>query len=245
MAQLSDIAIAGYARSAGFNGTGLTMAIAVALAESGGDPNAQGQNRNGQGVVTSVDRGLWQINSVYHPEVSDQCAYNPGCAAGAAFNISQRGLNWRPWSTFINGSYKQYMSRASVAASGTGGNVVSPNQNTKGTAPSSTANSLTNVVPGTTLAVQGNPLFEQVSTSPDIKYQTLGSTTNQDVFTPYKIILALAIMFGFLYAISRTRAGYTAIYYGEVLILLFLFATQSTFFKESLLPLASKSPQGS
>lgn len=240
MAQLSDIAIAGYAASAGFTGPALTMAVAIALAESGGDPGARGLNRNAQGQTTSVDRGLWQINSVYHPEVSDTCAYNPACAANSAYTISNRGQNWQPWSTFSNGAYKQYMSRGLAAAMGSGnyGTVqsVPPTTNTTSTS-NQTLNSNNNVASGVPYST-GNPLFDQLSTTSDISYQTMGDTT-KDVMQPYRILLALAIIFGFIYAISRTRAGYTAVYYAQVLILFFLFATQSAFFKESLLPLAN------
>merc|ERR1712014_412551 len=57
-------------------------AVAVAMAESRGDCNAQYVNGPG-----SIDRGLWQINSKYHPECSDSCAYSCSCNAGCAVNV--------------------------------------------------------------------------------------------------------------------------------------------------------------
>lgn len=111
--------------------------------------------------------------------------------------------------------------------------------------PVATPNSLTtqpvNVAQGTGL------LYTQPgvnSAFQDVSYRTLGSTSNS-LDTTYKLLVALAIMFGFLYVLSRTRIGYVALYYGEVLILFFLFVTQAQFFKESLLPLATLSqPKG-
>lgn len=35
----------------------------------------------------SVDRGLWQINSFYHPEVSKDCAYDTACSTIEAIRI--------------------------------------------------------------------------------------------------------------------------------------------------------------
>src|ERR1044072_4069643 len=56
---------------AGFTRSGnLTLAVAIALAESGCNPAALGHNTNG-----TTDRGLWQINSI-HTGVSDACAFN-------------------------------------------------------------------------------------------------------------------------------------------------------------------------
>ena len=35
----------------------------------------------------SIDRGLWQINSVHHPEVSMSCSYDPICATRESIRI--------------------------------------------------------------------------------------------------------------------------------------------------------------
>lgn len=84
-------------------------AVAVALAESGGDCKAKGYNSD------SVDRGLWQINSKWHSEVSDSCAYDCICNAEHAVKISNKGTDWTPWSTWNNGAYKAHMSTAEAA----------------------------------------------------------------------------------------------------------------------------------
>ena len=65
------------------------VAVSVSLAESGGDAHVQGPNSDG-----SIDRGLWQLNSRWHPEVSDACAYDPECNAKETFRISKQGTNF-------------------------------------------------------------------------------------------------------------------------------------------------------
>ena len=95
--------IGAVASAAGFAGPSLAMAIAVALAESSGDPTATDQDSNG-----TVDRGLWQINSV-HRAYSPACDYDPACAARAAYAISQSGTDWSPWVTYDHGAEIAYL----------------------------------------------------------------------------------------------------------------------------------------
>ncbi|WP_394843182.1 hypothetical protein LZC95_39795 [Pendulispora brunnea] len=113
---LSDVQIAQYARNAGLHGDGLVISIAVALAESQGWTRAVLINTD-----CSRDRGVWQINSYWHSEVSDDQAFDPAGCATAAYNISSGGSNWTPWTTYNNGAYQQYMSRARDAANQVGG----------------------------------------------------------------------------------------------------------------------------
>lgn len=103
--------IAGYAYAAGFRGTALRNAVAVALAESGGNPAAVGTNSD---QWRSRDRGLWQINSHWHPEVSDAAAFNPATAAVAAYRISSHGTSWSAWSTWKNGAAQTQMGVATI-----------------------------------------------------------------------------------------------------------------------------------
>lgn len=104
----SDVARA--AARAGWRGTDLTVAIAVALAESGGNPAAHA-------TVGEDSRGLWQINvsPAAHPELASQNLYDPDTNAAAAYGIWKRS-GWGPWSAHNNGSYLLYMPRASAAA---------------------------------------------------------------------------------------------------------------------------------
>lgn len=110
VAQIGTVAAA-----AGFSGSGLVMAIAVALAESGGNPTATNLDSNG-----TVDRGVWQINSV-HAEYSASCDYKPSCAAGAAFSISAGGTNWGAWVTYQHGAEIPFLPVAVSFVEGAGG----------------------------------------------------------------------------------------------------------------------------
>lgn len=86
----------------------LTTAVAVALAESGGETNAQGHNTDG-----STDRGLWQLNTV-HKDITDSCAYSPSCNATEAYKLF-KAQGWRPWSAYNNGAYLAFTPRAAAA----------------------------------------------------------------------------------------------------------------------------------
>ena len=81
------------------------LAAAIAMAESSGDPLAVGINRKPR----SRDRGLFQINDRWHPEVTNRCAFDARCNAEAALEISEGGRDWRQWSTWHNGAYKAYL----------------------------------------------------------------------------------------------------------------------------------------
>jgi hypothetical protein len=86
--------------AAGGNPSKALIASAIAMAESGGDPNATDNDSNG-----TIDRGLWQINSVH----GAQSTYNPLQNARAAIAISSNGTNWEPWVTYQKGLYEQFM----------------------------------------------------------------------------------------------------------------------------------------
>jgi hypothetical protein len=108
---------AAVAYNAGFRGSTIVTAVAVALAESGCDPSVP-DNINGSTAGCpngSRDRGLWQINDCYHPEVSDACAYNTQCNARAAYDISSAGTNWTDWTTYNKGLHLQFLDDAGAA----------------------------------------------------------------------------------------------------------------------------------
>lgn len=100
-----------YALLAGFPATqnGLTVAIAIALAESGGNVQATHKNANG-----STDYGIWQINSVHG--YSPATLLTPKGNALAAYKISNGGANWSPWTTYTSSAYQAYMEQAAQAA---------------------------------------------------------------------------------------------------------------------------------
>lgn len=72
--------------NAGGNPQVAPVAAAVAMAESGGNPNA---------VSPSNDYGLWQINSIHGAQATLDVMSN----ARAAVAISNNGQNWGPWCT--------------------------------------------------------------------------------------------------------------------------------------------------
>ena len=101
-----------YASNAGFYGSDLIKAVAVALAESSGNPQALGD------LSVGGSYGLWQINAHYHPEYGPnfEQLYDPQINANAAYAIYQAaGNSFTPWTTFKTGAYLTYMTAASNA----------------------------------------------------------------------------------------------------------------------------------
>lgn len=120
MAKLSAAQIKGYASDAGFTGNDLNVAVAVALAESGGNTDAH----NGTGKDNSY--GLWQINMYgdmgparrgQFNLLSNDDLYKPEVNAKAAKAI-HKSQGWqRGWTTYASGKYLQYMDSAKAATS--------------------------------------------------------------------------------------------------------------------------------
>lgn len=107
---LSAAQIAQYAAAAGFSGADLQVAVAVALAESSGNPQAYNPETaagtpDGQGSY-----GLWQIYLNAHPEFAGVNLYDPQTNASAAFAVFAGAGGFSPWSTYGNGAYLPYMS---------------------------------------------------------------------------------------------------------------------------------------
>ncbi len=110
------VGLAVAAAQAGFTGQGLRLAVAVGLAESGGNPTARGANPPTPGCPAgSTDRGAWQLNTCYHPEVSGACADDLACAARQTYRISAGGGEWREWTTYTSGAYLAQLAAADQA----------------------------------------------------------------------------------------------------------------------------------
>ncbi|MGW4059272.1 transglycosylase SLT domain-containing protein [Amycolatopsis sp. NPDC004747] len=119
MTKLSAEQIARHAYAAGFRGRGLTTAVAVALAESGGRTTAH------NATPPDDSYGLWQINMLgalgperrrqYHLKSDDQL-FDPATNARVANRISGDGHDFTPWSTYLNGAYKHHLTAARKAA---------------------------------------------------------------------------------------------------------------------------------
>jgi len=66
------------------------LAYKIAKCESGLNPHARGINKTG-----SIDRGIFQWNDKYHPEVSDDCAFDVECSARAFCKAAKENhLSW-------------------------------------------------------------------------------------------------------------------------------------------------------
>jgi hypothetical protein len=116
------------ASSAGFTGADLDIAVAVALAESGGDRMAH----NSKSPDNSF--GLWQINMEGDMGkdrrkrfglTSNGDLYNPATNARVA-KLIHKEQGWeRGWTTYANGKYKKFMNGDGTtpqeAANGTSG----------------------------------------------------------------------------------------------------------------------------
>jgi hypothetical protein len=101
-----DVARAAY--QVGFRGDALTIAVAVAHAES---------TLMRDVISVTNDYGLWQINYAAHHTQYDfpRLLTDPVYNAQAAWDISGKGKNWSPWSAYNNGNYRQYLNVAVAA----------------------------------------------------------------------------------------------------------------------------------
>lgn len=107
-----------FAQNAGFSGDDLSIAIAVALAESKGDPRAYNPEIKANTPQGLGSRGLWQIYAKRHPEFGPDfdMLYDPQLNANAAFYVyTAAGNRFTPWSTFSNGDYLAHLQDAENA----------------------------------------------------------------------------------------------------------------------------------
>lgn len=120
------------------------VAAAIALAESGGNPNSY----NGNTGTGDNSYGLWQINMIgsMGPArlkefglTSDTQLFDPLTNAKAAVIVANGGSNFSPWTTYTHGAYEKYLQNGVTpnvtGISGAGGAV----GNTGGTAASAAA----------------------------------------------------------------------------------------------------------
>ena len=77
------------------------LAAAVARAESGGYPDAVGDQ--------NTSFGLFQIHVPAHREYDRSQLLQPVANARAAYAISRGGTYWKPWTTYRTGAYKRFM----------------------------------------------------------------------------------------------------------------------------------------
>jgi hypothetical protein len=115
MAQIPWIDLAKVVTEAGFSATSAANALAIIRAESGRNPDAVNTVGN---EPPSRDRGLWQINDHWHPEVTDECAFDPACSTAYAYKLSRGGTDFQPWVAYTNGAYLKHVEAAKVGLDG-------------------------------------------------------------------------------------------------------------------------------
>lgn len=103
--KLTRAQIADAMRKAGWPESAIPVGVAVAMAESGGNPKAVNRkNRNG-----SVDYGLFQINSVHGKLLKTGNPYDPVDNARMALAVYKgSGNKWTPWVAYKSGSYRKF-----------------------------------------------------------------------------------------------------------------------------------------
>lgn len=126
-AVLSAEQIYAVARQAGFNHDQAIIMTAIALGESGGNPRAHNPR------PPDNSYGLWQINMIgslgparrrQFGIPSNEALFDPLTNARAAFIVSGGGGNFRPWTVYTRGIYRNYLGAASAAAARVGDNFV-------------------------------------------------------------------------------------------------------------------------
>ena len=80
----------GLAANAGFSGADLDTAVAVAVAESGGNPRAYNPETAAGAPQGKGSYGLWQIFLYRHPEFEGWDLFDPVSNAAAAFNTGSK-----------------------------------------------------------------------------------------------------------------------------------------------------------
>jgi Lysozyme like domain len=108
--------LADLAANAGFTGSDIAVAAAIAQAESGGNSQsynpelaAKGGTPQGKGSF-----GLWQIYLRDHPEFAGWNLYDPQTNANAAYAVYQAARSFSPWTTFRSGAYQRYLTLPSA-----------------------------------------------------------------------------------------------------------------------------------
>jgi uncharacterized coiled-coil protein SlyX len=119
---LTFIDVAQLVYEAGFpGGEASAITVAVCACESGRDPGFKKQITGDPATnpaVGSYDRGLCAINSYWHPEVSDACAFDPKCALKEMLRITEGGTDFGSFGCYTTGQYISHMEAARVALDG-------------------------------------------------------------------------------------------------------------------------------
>ena len=113
MADLTPVELGTLWRQAGGDDGNIQTAVAIALAESSGNPDAidntarpdlPGYHPPTIGNLPEYSVGPWQINIVAHPNYTAAEMLDPLQNAKAAYAISGGGQLWGAWSTYGGGA---------------------------------------------------------------------------------------------------------------------------------------------
>ena len=163
---LTQDQISQLAAAAGFQGSDIQTATAIAQAESSGNPLVTGDLN----ITPGGSVGLWQINLAAHPNYTAAELMNPAANAAAAYALYKAaGYKFTPWSTYNNGAYSQYLS----------GNGTSPGTST----PSSSAS--TGVVSNASASAPPKNGFVYGYTGPPFNFLGHLSLTQFNAFTTW------------------------------------------------------------
>jgi hypothetical protein len=105
------------AANAGFSGNDLATAVAIAMAESGGDPGKYNDEKYARGGTPpgKGSYGLWQIYLKKHPEFEGVNLLDPQINAHAAFDVYSRE-GFHAWTTYTSGKYQAFLPAAAGTA---------------------------------------------------------------------------------------------------------------------------------
>lgn len=99
----------------GFREGGLRTAVALMTAESGRYVEAYNINASADGQSRSLDRGLFQINTIHIDNLGMAESFKAVPNASYAFDLSLGGSNFTPWSAYNSGAYEQFMRTVRIA----------------------------------------------------------------------------------------------------------------------------------
>jgi hypothetical protein len=108
--------LATLAGNAGFTGSDLATAVAVALAESGGNVTAYNPETAAGAAQGKGSYGLWQIYLTAHPQYTAAQLLDPQTNANAAYAVYvAAGYSFSPWSTYNSNAYLAFATQAGAA----------------------------------------------------------------------------------------------------------------------------------
>lgn len=184
----TDDQLAALAYYGGWRHDNIITATAIAIAESQGEITASHVNSDG-----STDYGLWEVNSSHFTDPGWKKEWTPPDLllptnnVRAAYRVYWTGGGFHAWTTYQDGTYKQYMDRArkayAAAASGAKGDVKIP----------TSWLGLPNWLAGYGIDSQGNPIPGQFSLfgKAGDAYQSIG-----DFFKQFNLLSALKLIGG-------------------------------------------------